>query len=404
MTPVAPDTLLHHLGKVYAFAQLVTPDPTAAARLVRATYERAFDSLAAVPEGDAGRFYLYRLLLDVRREERGEPPTTPAPDDAPADWHHDAPDDLAASRERHAHRFIELHLPPALVSLNTSERLLLLLCDVEGLDCAEAARVLGVEEAVACARYQAARDTLRQRVLASVSVHERAMTDELLTSDTLRRGILTAFQEELTPVPAALRATLDPPPAAPPPGEAALPPSRLHRWVRAGYAALLLTIVGLSIFLLLRRPARAEETSLVALVARHAADATVNFQTRDALEAQAFVELHMGWRLSLPDIQGYTLDGTGLADITDGVSVPVFRYTSDDGDPLTLYVLTYSMLDQTTRRATLEPDVLRQLEDDQHFDLHDVRGTQVLLWRSRDDVYLAVTPTLDPSLAQRITP
>mgnify|MGYP006191634739 CR=1 FL=1 len=46
----------------------------------------------------------------------------------------------------------------------------------------------------------------------------------------------------------------------------------------------------------------------------------MSFETHDALEAQAFMELHMGWRLSLPDIQGYTLDGSGLDDITDGGS------------------------------------------------------------------------------------
>lgn len=396
-SPPASDAL-KHLPRLYAFAQLVSPDPAAATRLVRATFQRALDDAMPFPEGDAGRLYLYRLLLDVRREERGEVPTTPArvvPE-------HEAPDDLAASRDRHARRLVELHLPPALVSLGTTDRLLLLLCDVEGLACDEAARVLDLPASEACERYEAAQATLRARILGAVSEHERGMLDEVLVPDRLRAGIASALQDELAPLPPTLRPQIAPPASAEP--ASALPPTRTDGWVRIGYLVLLVFALAIAAYLLLRRTTMEGEANLIVLAARHAESVEVAVQTDDVRVAESFVVDHVGWQLSLPDISGYSLAGVGLDEVVPGVSLPVFQYVGSDSLALTLYAANYSLLDQAAPHLVLEADVLQQLEDDAHFDLHDIDGTQVLVWRHRDDLFLAVSRRPDPSLAQRISP
>ena len=402
MTPPPAEALLKHLPRLYAFAQLVTPDPAAAARLVRATYARAFEEMApenageVLPEATGQR--LYRLLLDVRREERGE-----APPIAPAPAHfHDAPDDLATSRERHAHRLVDFHLPPALVSLDTADRLVLYLCNVEGLSCEEAAPVLGVTPPEGCAHYDRARAALRSRILAAVSVHERPMLEEILTDEKLRAGIGEALQDELAPVPPTLRPQITPPAPEPPPAPAA--PDPFGRWIKTGYLLLLLFALGIAAYLLFRQPPAPPETNLIVLAARSAPQATFPLETSDAAVAETFVEEHAGWRLSLPAIGGYTLAGVGIDELAPGVSVPAFRYAGADSSRLVLYAVTYSLLDQAAGAVSLENDVLLELEDDAHFELHDIEGTQVLLWRNRDDLFLAVTPTPDGSLARRIQP
>ena len=400
MNQAPSETLLKHLARVYAFAQLVTPDPAAATRLVRATYQRALDEGALLPEGDALRLYLYRLLLDVRREERGELPTL-VPDSLRP---HEAPDDLASSRERHAARLVDLHLPPALVSLDTSDRLLLLLCDVEGLPCDEAAQVLEMAVADACAHYEAARATLRTRVLGAVSEHERQMLDEALTPERLRSGIAVALQDELAPLPPTLRPQIAPPAPLSEPGPDLSPPDPFQRWIRTGYLALLVFALAIAAYLLLQRTPTEEESNLIVLAAQQASEASVTLETSDVAQAEAFVENHAGWQLSLPRIEGARLEGAGLAEVATGVSLPVFRYTGADSTRIVLYALNYSLLDQAGGRIALEPDVLEQLEDDTHFELHDIDGTQVLLWRKRDDLFLAVTPGIDRTLARRIRP
>ncbi len=400
MNAPGADDLLRHLNRVYAFAQLVTPDPAAAVRLVRATYARAFEADATLPDGETARLYLYRLLLDVRREERGEQPA--ATFDAAR--LHDAPDNLAAPRERHAQRLVDLHLPPALVSLDTADRLLLLLCDVEGLPCEEAARVLDLPAEDACARFEQARATLRARMLASVSVHERAMMDAWLGPEELRQGIILALQDELAPVPPTLRPQIVPPmPLFSEPSPLLTEPATGQRWIRLGYLMLLATIIGVSAFLFLRRPVSPGETNLIVLAARNAPEARFVLNTADARAAEAFVEDHVGWRLSLPEIQGYSLDGVGIAEIAEEVTIPVFRYRAPGADTITLYAVSYALLDQVPGRVMIEDDVLRQLEDDAHFDLHDIEGTQVLVWRNRDDLYLAVSADAD-DLTRRVTP
>ncbi len=74
---------------------------------------------------------------------------------------------------------------------------------------------------------------------------------------------------------------------------------------------------------------------------------------------------------------------------------------TDDG-AITLYVFSYALLDQHKEHIQLEPEILRQIQDDEQFDLHDLGRRNALVWRNRDDIYVAVTPGAPEALRKRI--
>jgi hypothetical protein len=60
-------------------------------------------------------------------------------------------------------------------------------------------------------------------------------------------------------------------------------------------------------------------------------------------------------------------------------------------------------LDLYSDRLSLEADIQNQIVAEQHYDLHDLGEKQVLVWRHRDDIYLAVTRGEAETLQGRIT-
>lgn len=114
--PVRSAAPLQHLERLYAFAQVLTPDAEQAERLVEATYRRA----VAVPPEERPtvdeKAWLFRLMLDEQASQAG-------PSDA---------EGLDAYRRSLAEVFLNRALPGAFAALPAPERLVLVLCEVEG--------------------------------------------------------------------------------------------------------------------------------------------------------------------------------------------------------------------------------------------------------------------------------
>ena len=148
---------------------------------------------------------------------------------------------------------------------------------------------------------------------------------------------------------------------------------------------------------------RPPETNLVVLSAEQADAIRPVITTTRPAEAEQFVADQLQWRLTLPSIDQATLKGVGLIELTENMQVPVFLYRDDlTGDPLTIYAYTYALLNRHEDRLQLAPDVLRQIQDDRHFDLHDLGEQRVLVWRHRDDIFVAVTLGEAEALQERI--
>jgi hypothetical protein len=113
----------------------------------------------------------------------------------------------------------------------------------------------------------------------------------------------------------------------------------------------------------------------------------------------------MGSRITIPSINEATLQGVSIREVADDADVPVLLFQDiASGKSITIYVYSYAFLDRHERRLVLERDILRQIEAEGNFDLHDLGETKALIWRYRDDIFVAITSGDAEELRGRISP
>ncbi len=417
--------LLAHLDSVYALAQAVAPDAERAARLVEDTYVQALATLppGRPPEDDKRR--LLHLMMQVHREQAAFPePTAEAGAEPPAKAMH-------AFRRRLAEEIADSALPAVFAALPEAQRLILLLCEVEDFPCSDAAFVLDLDAEAACRRLEQARAAVLAALHEGASAHQRRLMESGLPEDWLRHALRRTAAAAFRPAPPSLHPSItkaaearppsppEAPPLEPPPPEPprlSLPEERLAdalprpaafgaRLGRFALALLLVTAIGLIGYFASRSFERPAETNAVTLSVQKADDVSLTFRTGSPEQAEEFVQGRLGWRLTLPSIDEATLIGVGIREPASGVAVPVFLYEDAGGaatPPIALYVYSYALFDRYRDRIQLEPGILRQIQEEQRFDLHDLGERQVLVWRHRDDIYLAVTSGDAEALRQRI--
>ena len=424
------ESLLTHLESVYLLAQAISPDAETAAGLVEATYTQAFITLPLSNPARNEKRWLFRLLMQIRHEQTEFERLNRQEDD-----HAEPPPEaLKTLRQRLARQIADRALPTILATLSDEQRLILLLCDAEGLSSEDAGFVLTLPPPTAFERLEQARAAVQETMQAGLSERERRLLSRNLPEDWLRHSLRRTVEAEFDLPPMALRhgivastahvqAEPEPPePAALPTSPPPLPPAaspedpapslaapaekearpRLGRLV---VGLVLITTVAVLGFLASRSLNRPPETNLITLSVKQADAVRLSFKTDSPEQAESYVWDQLMWRLTLPTIDQATLRGVGLREVVPGITVPVFLYEDTDTDDtrrIALYVFSYALLDRHNNRIQLEPEILRQIQDDQRFDLHDLGERNVLVWRNRDDIYLAVTPGDPEALRQRI--
>lgn len=395
-----------HVPGAYALAQALTPDAVAAARLVAAAYRAA----PGRPAPD--RLALYRALLHAHVE--GVPPAVP--DDTTAAT------DATGFRQRAVDRFLREAMPLAFAALPPRPRALLVLCKVEQLSCADAGHVLGLTPDQACAALDDACAALRAALLREARPGEQSALRAHLSGPRLQRALQHFAAAELATPSAALTAALVETRAAravspddaggrasgDPPADR--PARRLPRVLRGERlrhvltALLLIVLVGAAGYAAAAFLSQPPERDLVTLTARHEASVDPSLDASTPAQAERRVQELLGRRLALPAIDSASFEGLRLTEIAPGARVPVFLYTDDaTGQPLRLYAYTYALLGRHAERLRLDESLLRQLEEAGAVRHVRAGGRSVLLWRSRDDIFLAVTPARAASLRERLS-
>lgn len=148
---------------------------------------------------------------------------------------------------------------------------------------------------------------------------------------------------------------------------------------------------------------RSQETDLVSLSVRQAEHIKAGFETDEPDEAENYVRESLRRRIDVPAIEGAELTGVSIHDAGDGAEIPVllYRNTNETGD-IVLYAYSYAFLDAYGRRFQLTGDVLERIETEGLFDLRDSGEANVLIWRQRDDIFIAVTASDIEALENRI--
>lgn len=393
---------------LFRLAQLVTPDSTAAANLVEATYRRAprvlRESSAA---GDASVGALFRVMAAAREEHGYAKPGERGGEG------------LASVRGDLADRLFDRLLPAVLATLPEPERVLLVAVDGEGLALADAAALLGIPPEIAQQHLAEVRRRAASTIRASATLAERKLVaapyaEASADSDALTRALQRFSRDRLAPFPmhlgSAIATAAAPRQPAPSPRGAAAAraePKAGSGMRRVAFAIATVLAAGMIGAFGSRLLERTPETSIVALTAGIASERAPEFVTASAEEAELHVRLELGRRVTVPEIAGASLVGVTIAEVAPGVRVPELHYASQAESaraaPILLYAYAYVQLEQQADRLSLERSVLAQIEEAGRFHVYDPGAQKMLLWRHRDDIFVAVYEGDAEALQTRIT-
>lgn len=406
------DALLQNLPGIFAVAQVIAPNADEAVHLVEESYRRALASSERFSSAESARLLLMQLLVEVRGE------AVPSGNDVTAE-EADASGrdavDLADFRRRHAMRLVGHALPAAFATLTSEQRLLLMLCDVERIDCEATGRILGLDPVIACRRVEEARIALHKALFATSNAVEKELLETSLQGAWKREALQRMVESELVTLPPTLQPSVlaiaksisggsgEKPESAVSKNESVEPATSWRRLAQRAVAivAIIATagLLGYGFTYLMRRE---PDLSLISVSARHADAVEATFKTSSPEQAERYIYDRLGERLTVPSIQQAALLGVTVGDVTASAQVPILIYR-EGTHTITVYVYSYAFLDKHGKELVLERDILRQIEDEGNFDLHDLGEDKVLIWRNRDDIYIAITPGDAEELRQRIT-
>lgn len=211
-------------------------------------------------------------------------------------------------------------------------------------------------------------------------------TEDEFPAEQERPPFLLEAREAPPPFP-TYEAPLPPPPAEP------APPSLLDRLGRAGFVlGLVVFVAALGYWLApdggTDGPGAVAVTSLFESAIRAQRDVREVVRTTDPTEASEYLRERFGQRVAVPQIAGASLLGVGTARIGD-VDVPALLFDDAGGERMRVLVFSYALLERYPSLLGVAPQTLNRLESASHVEA--VGRQQTLLWRDRDDLFLAVT-------------
>ena len=453
-----------HAESLFGLAQLLTLDQEKAERLVEQTYARVLTGPSIEQIHIQDRRYLVQLMLETRARGRNSaysftrdarqdfprfgtthrpatgagahsdpptvssgttssntvssntasstiPPNTTAPQGA--NGVASVPSGPGSITKQILDISVKRLCPLAFTQLEENDRVLLLLCDVEHLSCADASLILGSDSETVCNRLETSRQRLKDTMIVNASPAEATLLAPLATkdlTDTLRQSLMAFTQKVPPPLAHRIQSSF-----SEPTGDRT---SRESRWMSASgdtsdtaqkkptpriaqrLVALSLIVtagffgyIGSTLFY------SEPDSDLITISAKKARRAKPILATTDRLEAQEFIGNHMDWKLSLPAIAGTSIQGVGISEVVNDVRVPVFLYEpsesqreTNSASPVTVYAYTYALLDQNREKIALDEKTLAAIADENYMDQYTLQsGNNVFIWRDADEIFVAVT-------------
>ncbi len=385
--------LLNHADSVYTMAHAMTLDASEAADLVEAVYRRAAEE--QIPEGLDEKLWLLSLL----RQERMYRAHTGLVESNRA-----TAGDL---RRKLALKAVQREISTAFVSLPVESRELLVLVHVERYGADELAflKDIPVEEIPDVLRV--AENDLRLAVERSLGANEAELL-KLVPDEWVRTAINDMVANDLPVMPPTVRTDLGPAPPQPPASadRTSRPrPEPGRRFKRSATALMIIFLAGLFAYGAARILDEPLVTDALELAVRTSSRVNLDITSSDAEDVERFLMERLNWRLAVPAIEGATLLGSQIREITSGVYVPALYYedTQTEGQ-ITIVAYNYALLDRNDEFVQFEPATLSQIEDPGHYELHDLGRQQLLVWRHRNNIFVAVTRGTAEALQDRVYP
>ncbi|MDX1741404.1 MAG: hypothetical protein R3178_08935, partial [Rhodothermales bacterium] len=306
-----------------------------------------------------------------------------------------------------------------LTGLEADDWAVLVLSEIDRLSADELAAFLDSSAEDLTARLQELHADVHEHLLAEATPSMRVSLLESLPEDWLRIALGDILRE--LPEPAdglrariaagagpqtnAVRAVPEPPSAQKTvtPDQEPRSKRRTFRPASILIGIALILVVGFGADYLHSLLSREPEPDLIVLAARSAERFTFDLETTSVDRAERFLHTHSGLRPVIPRIEGAALTGVGMEEVSTAVHAPAIRYVDDEsGLPITIYAISYRFLDDNPS-VRLSPDVRRQIQSETNFDLHSLGSDDVLVWRHRSNIYLAVTDLDGRDLETRIS-
>ena len=159
---------------------------------------------------------------------------------------------------------------------------------------------------------------------------------------------------------------------------------------RTVLALLVIAAAALIGYVLSRPSGREADTDALVRSLEAAGHLQLQLETDTPAEARRYVRDEFGWRIGVPVFEAIPLRGVAIGRTAPAVEVPVFLYADDEGRNVAVFAYSYALLDQVPDRLHLTDADYDKLEEGTPF-VRRADGNEVVLWRDRDDIYVAVT-------------
>ncbi|GMQ80679.1 MAG: hypothetical protein BMS9Abin05_0107 [Rhodothermia bacterium] len=242
-------------------------------------------------------------------------------------------------------------------------------------------------------------DAFKERLVSHLDVDQRAVFGNIITREAVARALRSYWSSAFVPVPPTLRSVVESRGGHTRPTDLRADRSAtaelkrpkknrmnrvlLYTWVilAAGFIGYLLTRLGTP---------TPPSTDIIELSLSAASDVDITFRTGNAEQAEMFIADRLGWRLSTPEITQASLLGIGLTEILDSIELPVLIFSDNNDDTeIPVFAFSYGFLENHRDQFGLARGTLRQIQESAGFDVHELDGRTAVIWRDRDDIFVA---------------
>lgn len=397
-------SLDRHVHALYPLARVLVGSEEASA-LVEDVYSYA----AAVPPSERPsekQAWLFRLMIERRDGSLHS---------SGAEVHPSAETSFTNDpfRREVANQTAERMLPVAYAACSIHERLILAI-DVLASPSDDVLSVaLETSETNARSIRDQARSALRASLRDVLNGPERMLVDVALPDQALRAHLRTLLEDRFQPPPSSLHATvrdiIDRARTEREEDASAAPaPSGIRAWgsVRSLLGALALVavlgagIASWSYFSSSPRSASSPQ-SLVSLSVQQVANVTEAHPAATAGDAASYIRDAWDRRVSIPSIEGASLQAVGRLQAKSDVTVPALLYDDPpEKAPIVVYVFNYALLDALGPQGTLTRTLRSKLASNRSLLSEESNDRSAILWRQQDDIFVAVAPHLNSSSLQ----
>lgn len=154
------------------------------------------------------------------------------------------------------------------------------------------------------------------------------------------------------------------------------------------FSFLCILAVLLILFAIRQNRSEVSITDLLELSAEVARDLEIAEPITESDQAQAYIRTEFGWRVGVPLIEDIPLVGMSIVDLAPAVGVPAFIYENPE-QRIVVLSLNYALLDDVPDRIRISPEDNEALIDGRPH-LTTLDNQDVVIWRHRDDIYIAV--------------